>query len=183
VYNDYTCQRLHDAKRRDFISEAEHARLVKQAEIGTRGKPGLRQVRMRGAATVVAAVVLVIFLLGLFVMNAWAEAATPPRSSTATAMVVTWAGTGDSGQAPASTRNGGIGRRVYEKWRSLPAPYNHNVAELNEGRRTEMLTYDTPQATDARAQKEWEQEPAPFNRSVAELNALKQEYRKAAGLP
>jgi hypothetical protein len=174
MFNDYTCQQLHDAKRRDFMEDAEHARLLKQVETSKPGGHGLRQVRVPG----VAAVVPVVFLLSFFVMNGLAGVATPAQSSAATPMVIAIAGTGDSGQPLTNIGNSSTYSRIYEKWRSLPAPYNHNVAELND-----MMTYDTPQATDARAQKVWEQEPAPYNRSISELNALKQDYRDAAGLP
>jgi len=167
--NDYTCQKLYDAKRRDFMEEAEHARLLKQVETSKPVGQGLRKVQVIS----MTALVPVIFLLGFFVMKGWAGVPTPAHSSAAAPMI-----TAPTPPLPADLGRSSTYGRLYEKWRSLPAPYNHNVAELDN-----MLTYDTPQATDARARKEWKQEPAPFNRSVAELNALKQEYRKAAGLP
>lgn len=54
---------------------------------------------------------------------------------------------------------------IRNEWKSLPAPYNRSVAELND-----ILSYDTSQGTKALARKIREQEPAPFNRSVYELN-------------
>ena len=31
MYNDYTCEKFHEAKQRDFMEEAAGARLLKQA--------------------------------------------------------------------------------------------------------------------------------------------------------
>jgi len=173
MHNDYTSQKLYEAKRNDFMEEAELSRLRKQAKPGLSVSGGLRQRWVRGATMVAA----VFFLLSLFVMNAGAHTANPAQASAATPLVAAGVGATGSAQSPVDAMNGSTGRRLYDKWRSLPAPYNHSVAELKD-----MLTYDTPQATDARAQKVWEQEAAPFNHNVAELNGLKQQYRKAAGL-
>lgn len=174
MHNDYTSQKMYEAKRNDFMEEAELSRLRKQAEPGAPGRPSLRQRWVRGATMFAA----VFFLLSLFVMNAGAHTANPAQASASTPLVAAGVGATGSAQSQVDAMNGSTGPRLYDKWRRLPAPYNHSVAELKD-----MLTYDAPQATDARAQKEWEQEAAPFNRSVAELNELKQEYRKAAGLP
>jgi len=174
MHNDYTCQRLYEAKRNDFMEEAEHSRLRKEAEPGAPRRPGLRQMWVRGATLVAS----VFFLLSLFVMNVGAHIANPAQASAATPLVAAGVGATGSAQSPIDATNGSTSRRLYDKWRGLPAPYNHSVTELKD-----TLTYDTPQATDARAQKEWEQEAAPFNHNVWELNALKQEYRKAAGQP
>jgi hypothetical protein len=181
MHNDYTSQKLYEAKRNDFMEEAELSRLRKQAKPGLSVSRGLRQRWVRGATMVAA----VFFLLSLFVMNAGAHIANPAQASAATPLVAAGVGATGSAQNPADARNNSVDHRLQDKWRSLPAPYSHNVAELNDIRTYDIprLTYNPLQATDARAQKEWKQEPAPFNHSVVELNELKQEYRKAAGLP
>ena len=50
MYDYYTCQKLYEAKQRDFMDEAARARLLKQVEARTPARPGLRFVAALGLA-------------------------------------------------------------------------------------------------------------------------------------
>jgi hypothetical protein len=64
-----------------------------------------------------------------------------------------------------SAANNSLSGPVHAEWKSLPAPYNRSVTELNA-----MLAYDTKQGSDTLARKVWQLEPAPYSRSIYELN-------------
>jgi hypothetical protein len=72
MYNDYTCEKLHKAKQRDFMDEAAGARLLKQVEAQAPAGPSLKRVAALGMAGM-------IVIPPIAVLLSWAIlGATPP---------------------------------------------------------------------------------------------------------
>lgn len=63
MYNDYTCEKLHKAKQRDFMEEAAGARLLKQVEAQTPPGPGLKRMAALGMAGMTVLLIICLYLI------------------------------------------------------------------------------------------------------------------------